>query len=248
MKLGVKDFAKLTGVSVRTLHYYDEIGLLKPDYVDDQNGYRFYEEEAFSRMQEILFYRELDFSLKTIKDIISSLQYDKHQALAGQKALLTLKKERLERIIQAIDRMEKGEKIMNNGIFDEKEYINARDAYKEEVIKRWGDTEAYKESEEKTSDYSEDQWNELGRGMNDIISEFARARSEGAYSCSDTAYNIVQRLKDFITENQYTCTNEILSCLGMMYVQDERFKANIDKHGKGTAEFMSKAIEAYCSK
>lgn len=95
MKLQIKEFAELTGVSVRTLHYYDEIGLLKPSFVDEQNGYRFYNEASLERMQEILFYRELDFPLKSIAEILASPNYDKQKALAEQKRLLMLKKERL---------------------------------------------------------------------------------------------------------------------------------------------------------
>ena len=107
MKMQIKEFAELTGVSVRTLHYYDEIGLLKPSEVDAQTGYRFYDENSFERMQEILFYRELDFSLKTIAEILSSPDYDKHQALSHQRQLLLAKKERLEQLIAAIDSVEK---------------------------------------------------------------------------------------------------------------------------------------------
>ena len=103
MKMQIKEFAELTGVSVRTLHYYDEIGLLKPSEVDAQTGYRFYDENSFERMQEILFYRELDFSLKTISEILSSPDYDKQQALSRQRKLLLAKKERLEQLIMAID-------------------------------------------------------------------------------------------------------------------------------------------------
>ena len=104
----IKEFADFTGVSVRTLHYYDEIGLLRPAFVDRATGYRFYDENSLLRMQEILFYRELDFSLKSIGEILSSPNYDKSKALNEQKQLLTLKKERLERLISAIDGAVKG--------------------------------------------------------------------------------------------------------------------------------------------
>ena len=96
MKMRIKEFADFTGISVRTLHYYDEIGLLIPAFVDKTTGYRFYDEKSFLRMQEILFYRELDFSLKSIREILSSPNYDKNKALNEQKQLLLLKKERLE--------------------------------------------------------------------------------------------------------------------------------------------------------
>ena len=116
----IKEFADFTGVSVRTLHYYDEIGLLKPAFVDKTTGYRFYDEKSFLRMQEILFYRELDFSLKRIEEILSSPNYDKSKALNEQKQLLTLKKERLERLISAIDGAVKGENVMS--AFDNSEF------------------------------------------------------------------------------------------------------------------------------
>ena len=102
MKMRIKEFAEFSGVSVRTLHYYDEIGLLKPAYIDQHTGYRFYDGESVLRMQQILFYRELDFPLKSICKIVSSPNYDKEKALQAQKKLLTLKKERLERLIAAI--------------------------------------------------------------------------------------------------------------------------------------------------
>lgn len=90
MKMHIREFAKLTGVSVSTLHYYDEIGLLKPYYVDEQNGYRSYDERSLERMQEILFYRELDFPLKSIAEILSSPNYNKRKALTEQKKLLLI--------------------------------------------------------------------------------------------------------------------------------------------------------------
>ena len=157
MKLHIKEFAKLTGVSVRTLHFYDEIGLLKPTSVDEQNGYRFYDEHSFARMQEILFYRELDFPLKEIRMILSSPDYDKQNALKNQKNLLTLKKERLERLISALDSVMKGE-IVNMNVFDNREFEAKREEYVKEAREKWGDTPAYKESAEKTADYSAERY------------------------------------------------------------------------------------------
>ena len=137
MKMQIKEFAELTGVSVRTLHYYDEIGLLKPSEVDAQNGYRFYDEKSLERMREILFYRELDFSLKTIAEILSSPGYDKQQALSRQRKLLLSKKERLEQLIAAIDSVEKGEGFMTTN----NDYEALKNQYAEEVKQRWGNTE-----------------------------------------------------------------------------------------------------------
>ena len=242
MKMQIKEFAEFTGVSVRTLHYYDEIGLLKPASVDKFTGYRFYDKKSLLRMQEILFYRELDFSLKSIDKILSSPNYDKEKALTEQKKLLLIKKERQERLISAIDRAEKGENIMN--AFDNSEFEN----YKEEVKERWGQTDAFKEHTEKTKDYEKEKWNNLSKEMNNIFSQFSDCIKTGDTPDSLKAQNLVKDLQNHITENYYHCTNEILLGLGQMYVSDERFKNNIDKHGTGTAEFVSNAIEIYCRK
>ena len=166
MKMQIKEFAEITGVSVRTLHYYDEIGLLKPAIVDKFTGYRYYDESSLLRMQEILFYRELDFSLKGISEILSSQNYDKAKALNEQKNLLTLKKERLDRLISAIDEAVKGENVMR--AFDNSEF----EKYKAEAKEKWGNTDAYKEHAEKTKDYSGDKWSSLAEEMNDIFAEY----------------------------------------------------------------------------
>ena len=242
MKMQIKEFSEFSRVSVRTLHYYDEIGLLKPACVDDRTGYRYYDEKSILRMQEILFYRELDFSLKSISQILSSSDYKKEKALCEQKKLLILKKERLERLIAAIDTAKKGENIMNS--FDNSEFEN----YKQEVKEKWGKTEAYREYSEKTKDYSKDKQNILADEMNDIFCEFALCMKNGNNADSDAAQTLVQRLQAHITENYYNCTNEILAGLGQMYAYDDRFRENIDKNGNGTAEFVCKAIIAYCKK
>lgn len=246
MNLHIKDFAKLTGVSVRTLHYYDEIDLLEPAFVDERNGYRFYDEKSLQRMQEILFYRELDFSLKTIGEILASPDYDKQKALSKQKQLLTLKKERLERLIEALEQAEKGEIIMS--VFDNNDYETVRQQYEKEAKERWGKTDAYKESQTKTANYSKDKWNDILDGMSSVFAEFAECKQSGNTADSDIAQNLVKKLQDYITANFYNCTNEILSGLGQMYVYDERFKNNIDQHATGTAEFVSEAIRIYCNK
>ena len=243
MKMQIKEFAKLTGVSVRTLHYYDEIGLLKPAFVDAQNGYRFYDENSLLRMQEILFYRELDFSLKSILEILSSPDYDKQKALAEQRKLLELKKERIERIIDALDGATKGKVTMT--AFDNSDYETARKQYEVEAKQRWGETDAYKEHAEKTAKYTKDKWQAVNDGLMAVFAKFAECMKNGNTADSDDAQVLVKELQNYITENYYTCTKEILAGLGQMYVADERFKANINKNGDGTAEFVSKAIENY---
>lgn len=241
MKMQIKEFAEITGVSVRTLHYYDEINLLKPAIADKITGYRFYNEQSVLRMQEILFFRELDFSLKSIKEILSSPDYDKQKALTQQKQLLIIKKERLEKLIFAIDEAAKGENVMN--AFDNSKF----DQYKQEVKEKWGSTDAYRECSQKTRNYSKEKWNGLTDDLNGIFGDFAQCRKNGHKPDSDEAQNIVKTLQNHITENFYHCSTEILAGLGQMYVCDERFKTNIDSHGDGTAEFASRAISIYCN-
>ena len=233
----IKEFAQQIGVSVRTLHYYDEIGLLKPSEVDAQNGYRFYDERSLERMQEILFYRELDFSLKTIAQILLSPDYDKQQALTWQRKLLFAKKERLERLIDALDSLEKGEVFMkpNN------EYEDLKNKYAEEVRQRWGSTDAYKESQQRNTDFSQ-----AASLLDAVFEEFAELDRSGISPDNEAAKIQVEKLQRCITDNFYTCTNEILAGLGQMYAADVRFKNNIDKHGEGTAEFVSQCIKSYC--
>ncbi|MEE1138771.1 MAG: MerR family transcriptional regulator [Acutalibacteraceae bacterium] len=240
----ISELAKLTGVSIRTLHYYDEIGLLKPAFVNEQNGYRDYDEKSLERMAEILFYRELDFPLKSILQILSSPDYDKTLAIRRQKELLTLKKQRLERLISVLDNAEKGEISMS--VFDKNEYETARRQYAEEAKQRWGGTDAYKESEQKTAGYSDDKWADVNAGLNAVFADFALIKDSETPE-SEAAQTLVKRLQNYISGNFYTCTKEILAGLGQMYTADERFKANIDKNGKGTADFVSEAIKIYCA-
>ena len=235
----IKEFAELTGVTVRTLRYYDKIGLLKPSFIDQNNGYRFYDEKSLERMQEILFYRELDFSLKSISEILSYRNYNKQDIIKEQKYLLILKKQRLEKIISALETIEqKGEIQMD--VFDNKNFENAKNNFKDEVKERWGNTSAYKEYQ------SKDIQNNVYADFDSIFGEFADSMKESFSPSDDDVQSLVKKLQNFITENFYTCTNEILSGLGQMYVCDERFKSNIDKHGKGTAEFVSSAIKIFC--
>ena len=242
MKMQIKEFAEFTGVSVRTLHYYDEIGLLRPAHVDKATGYRFYDETSLLRMQEILFYRELDFSLKSIGEILSSPHYDKTGVLQEQKHLLQLKKERLERLISAIDDAVKGENVMK--AFDNTEF----ETHKAEARERWGKTDAYKEHAEKTKHYGKDKWNSLAADMDLIFGAFAECLKNGAEPGAEEVQNLVKRLQDHITANYYACTNEILMGLGQMYTADDRFRTNIDKHAAGTAAFAGEAIAVYCKK
>ena len=118
--------------------------------------------------------------------------------------------------------------------------------YKNEARSRWGDTEAYRGYEQKTKNYTKEKWSEANEGLMAIFAEFAESKNSGFSADSVETRDIVAKLQAHITDNYYTCTNEILAGLGKMYVDDERFKNNIDKYGDGTANFVSKAIEVFC--
>lgn len=142
----ISQVAKLTGISIRTLQYYDEIGLLKPSDLT-QSGYRLYDDEALQRLQQILFFRELGFKLKDIREILESPDFDRIAAFKKQKELLLLKRNRTEKLIQLLSRLEKGEQCMSFKEFDLSDYINALEDFKsnqtEEIIKHWGSVENF---------------------------------------------------------------------------------------------------------
>ena len=239
----INEVAKFTGVTVRTLHYYDEIGLLKPNNVTEA-GYRNYDEAALETLQQILFFRELEFPLSEIREIMTNPSYDKQKALIRHKELLMKKRNRLNNLIQLVDYTMKGEKTMSFKEFDMSEIDKAKKEYAKEVKERWGNTDAYKESAEKTKSYDKEKWELLNKESSVIFQEFAKIKDGDPDS--ERAKELVKEWQDHITKYYYTCTKEILAGLGMMYVADERFTKNIDQIGEGTAAFMSAAIEAYC--
>ena len=181
-----------------------------------------------------------DFPLKSISAILSSPDYNKQEVIRQQKHLLTLKKQRLEKIISALDTLEHKGEINMKHTFDNSKFETAANDFKEEVKNRWGNTAAYQEFQSKNIPH------DTYTDFDDIFTEFAACMKNG-FSPSDTeTQTLVKKLQDFITANFYTCTNEILSGLGQMYICDERFKNNINKHGIGTAEFVSNAIKIFC--
>lgn len=238
MRLSVSEMAKLTGVSIRTLHHYDHIGLLCPETAAD-SGYRWYGAADVEKMQQILFYRELDFPLKDIRDILSDPQYDKQEALRRQRELLLLKRKRLDGLLELLDANLKGERTMEFQGFDAGELERARRQYADEAKARWGHTGAWKESQNKSSD-----WDAQAAGMNDIFRRVAALRHGDP--ASSEAQALVKEWQDFVSANYYACTDEILAGLGEMYTADERFRNNLDRFGEGTAAFLSRAIAIYC--
>lgn len=240
----INEVAKLTGVTVRTLHYYDKIGLLKPGEVT-LAGYRIYDEDSLKKLQQILFFRELDFSLHEIKQIMNSYEYDQREALAKQRELLIKKRERLNRLIHLVDETMKGDIEMSFKEFDLTEIEQVKEQYTAEVKERWGDTKAYDQSAKKTASYGKEEWKQLWNQGNTILEAFGK--HVGQEPESDEVQALVKQWQDFITNTFYDCNKEILKGLGEMYLVDERFQTNINKNGEGTAELLSAAIAAYCA-
>ena len=240
--MNISRVAKLTGVTVRTLRYYDEIGLLKPSQVTEA-GYRVYDDADLEVLQQILFFRELDFSLEDIRKIMQNPAYEKESALRKQRELLEQKRSRLDSLISLVDKILKGERDMSFRQFDTTEIEATKKKYAEEARRRWGGTAAYAEYEKRASCSGDAQQKMLDDEGAMLLREFGRNRSLAPDS--PKAQALVKKWQDYITAHFYTCTKEILSCLGQMYVGDERFTQHIDGYGAGTAAFMSAAIEAY---
>ena len=239
----VNEVSKLTGVSVRTLHHYDEIGLLKPTSVTEA-GYRLYDDTALERLQHILLFRELQFPLKDIKAILDSPDFDRNRALEQQIELLILKKDHLENLILYARGIKfLGVKYMDFSAFDTKKM----DEYAAQAKENWGKTEAYKEFEEKSKDWTEETTENIAKDMMIIFAEFGQMKDLNP--ADEKVQAQVKKLQDYITEHFYNCTNQILSGLGQMYAGGGEFTENIDAYGgEGTAEFTNKAIEIYCGK
>ncbi len=239
----VHEVSNLTGVSIRTLQYYDNIGLLKPANYSE-SGYRLYDDADMERLQQILLFKELEFPLKEIKIIINSSDFDKSKALDQQITLLGLKKKHLEDLISFAEKLKKeGADHMDFTAFD----TTVIEQYSKEAKEQWGSTEAYKEYDKKFSSGSDKETKKVMSDFMEIFAKFGGIK-DGDPS-SKASLELVQSLKDFITEHFYTCTDEILTELGRSYVGGNDFTRNIDKAGgAGTAEFVNKAIQAYVRK
>ena len=239
----VHQVSTLTGVSIRTLQYYDRIGLLKPAAYTEA-GYRMYDDASLEELQQILLFRELEFPLKDIRRILQSPGYDKGRALDQQIHLLTLKKEHLENLIGLAKGIkEKGGKELKFDAFDTAKI----DEYAARAKAAWGTTDAYKEYEDKSSGRSKEETADISRQLMGIFEEFGAVKDQDPGS--EKAQNLVKKLQNHISTHFYNCTGQILSGLGKMYAAGGEFTQNIDAcGGEGTALFAAAAIEHYCRK
>ena len=246
MRIG--ELAHRAGVSARMLRHYDEIGLLRPACVT-QAGYRLYDGAALTRLLHIRYLRALEFPLEEVERMLAGTQRDTALALSRHRELMRARRAQIDAILDQLDRA-----IEENAIEPKEEkamekttehWEQIRRQYADEARERWGDTQAYKESERRAASRTRAQEDEALAEMDAILEAFANARDQRAEG--EQAQALVSRLQAHITARYYDCTDEILAGLGAMYVQDERFRKNIDRFGEGTAAFMSRAIAHHCA-
>ena len=242
MKLSIGETSKLFGISVRTLHYYDGIGLLPPSELSD-SGYRFYTDMELEKLQQILFYRELGFPLSEIKTAMSRPDYDRTKALINRRELLLLKRSHIDEMLRLVEETIGG-KVMEKPKITSADIEAAKAKYAAEAKEKWGMTEAYRESEKKHAAYDAEKEAEIAEKAGEIFAAFAANRDKDPTDKS--VQELVAVWQAHITAYHYKCTKEILASLGEMYVSDERFTKNIDRYADGTAKFMYEAIREYC--
>jgi DNA-binding transcriptional MerR regulator len=244
MSYTVQKLANISGVSVRTLHYYDEIGLLSPSYVK-RNGYRFYDEKELLRLQQIMFFKELDFPLSEIKKIIENPNFNEEKALKDHRKMIEVKKERMTSLLRTIDqtinKITKRKKMEDKELYEA--FNRSEEKYGEEVKEKWGNTKAYKESKEKVSKMSKGDMIRIQKESDELMKEIVSSmkftpENKEVQKLIGRHYN---NLRNFYEPNL-----EMYKGLGEMYVSDKRFTAYFEKYATGLAVFMRDAIYEYC--
>jgi len=238
----VHEVSKLSGVSIRTLQYYDTIGLLRPSEYTE-SGYRLYDDASLERLQQILLFRELEFPLKEIKTILDAPGFDRSKALEQQIELLTMKKEHLENLIDFARGIKLlGVKKMSFEVFDTKKI----DEYAKRAKEQWGKTPEYREFEQKAKNWTDEEEQVMANDFMQIFAEFGQMMVLDP--ASEGVQMQVKKLQEYISEHFYQCSKKILNSLGQMYAGGGDFTDNIDQvGGTGTAVFTAKAIEIFCT-
>ena len=236
----VKEMSRRTGVSIRTLHHYDAIGLLKPTRITEA-GYRLYDDAALEKLYMILVFRELGLSLKEIAEVLHAPDYDRNRVLEKQIALMQGKVSKLQdRIALAKGMLTVGVKYMNLDDFDPQKM----DEYSAQAKALYGKTDAYREFEAKSKKRTAQQENDLGAQVMDFFARLGKMRP-CAPDCEE-AQAWAKELQDFFTANYYTCTPQILATLAESYAGGGSMTENIDKAGgAGTGTFAKEVITIY---
>lgn len=246
MAYTIKEIADLAGVTTRTLRYYDQIGLLSPAHSGD-NGYRYYDQESLLKLQQILFFRELEVPLKDIHLIMSRPDFNLLQALQSHRAALTSRVKRLEKLIDTIDQTIAT--IQGEGTMNEKEYFEGFDEtqYEDEVKERWGNTPQYAESRRKWASYSKEQKEAIKVAGGEITRRMVGTSAD----ISPDDPRVQAAIGDYhayLNKYFYTCDLEFMRCLADMWVADPRFAINYERIREGGAEFVREAVHIFCNK
>ena len=242
----VSEAAEIARISVRTLHHYDEIGLLVPK-MRTGAGYRLYDDDDLLRLQQILIGRELGLSLEEIRRSLDDPSFDRRQALLAQREQLGKRAQQTAAMIRAIDhalalldRDDEGETMDMKEIFDGFDPAQ----YEQEAEQRWGDTDAYKESMKRTKRYSPEDWKRYAADQSAVYADAAAAMKAGTPPSDEAAMDIAERHRLLIDRWFYPCSSAMHEGLAALYENDARFAANIDKYGEGLTAFLVEAIRA----
>lgn len=245
----VKEVSEFAGVSVRTLHHYDNIGLLHPDAVTEV-GYRLYSDENLEKLQQILFFREIGFPLEEIKRILDRPDFDRKITLKAHREMLLEKKNRLDQMLQTLnttlESLKGGRKMGNKEMFkglSMKEIKDHQAKYAEETREKYG-KEMTETVEKRTSAYSENDWSDIQAQTNEIYYRIIDNMAKGPADAE--VQTAVGEWRQLITDRYYDCTIEIFRGLGDLYVSDERFTKNLNKYHENFAPFLKEAINVYC--
>lgn len=242
----VKDVARIAGISIRALHHYDEIQLLVPK-TRTRAGYRLYNDDDLIRLQQILIGRELGMSLEEIRRSLDDPKFDRRKALLAQKELLRKRVLQNESMIRAIDAALasiEAKKARKENTMDMQEIFKGFDPskYEKEAKERWGNTDAYKESMKRTKRYTADDWKTIQNEQAAIYKDAYAAMNAGKQASDVEVMDIAERHRQSIDRWYYPCSVEAHRGLASLYEADERFAANIDKHGEGLTPFIVAAI------
>jgi DNA-binding transcriptional MerR regulator len=244
--VNVGEVAALAGVTVRTLHHYDRIGLLSPSG-RTAAGYRQYSATDLDRLHQVLLYRELGFPLEEVATLLDDPSADPEAHLRRQHALLRDRLERTSAMVAAVE-MEMEARAMGISLTPEERFEVFGDhdpaQYEAEVEERWGETDAYAQSKRKTATYSKEDWLRIKAEGEDVERRFAEALQAGVPADSPQAMDIAEEHRQQITRNFYDCPPEMHAGLGRMYVEDERFTAHYEQRAPGLAQYVSTAVQA----
>jgi DNA-binding transcriptional MerR regulator len=238
--------AEMAGVTVRTLHHYDEIGLLTPGDRSSA-GYRRYDDVDLERLQQILLYRELGFTLDEIAAILDDPDAGARDHLRRQHRLLRDRIGRLQEMVAAVELILEAHKVGVNLSPEEKFEVFGDfdpDAYAQEAEQRWGATDAYKQSARKTARYTKEDWQRIQQESADLMARWVAALDAGVPADGQAAMDLAEEHRQQITKFYYDCTFEIHTGLAEMYLADERFTANYDNQRAGLAQYVHDAILA----